>query len=430
VHYCAETFANDGSLPNLIMKTLKRTMAAEFSRELGVKVLAGQKRLAGLGFKQGGIPGYGLRRMLISADRSPKQQLATGERKSIATDRVILVPGPAHEVQCVRDIYRMLISEKRSAYAIAQELNRRGVEYIGDSKWDYQSVYAVLTHPKYTGCHVFGQTSSKLYTPTVRLPRSEWVLTPGAFEPVIDQAAFSEARRILQGRTINKSDDELLNSLRALLAKEGRLSLNLIKKSADVPSPSTYRHRFGGVRRAYELIGYGRPDQFGPIDLRRRTQALRDELMPRIVVMFPYHVSIVRRGARWRSQLRMKDGSIVSVLVVRSVRTSKSTVRWRVAPVLHERGYVILLARLDRLRVSPPRTTGTATEAGRDDGKNRIRTLALAWLNTQNFKDTGLFRVSLMTNTSNPPSMIVPTVTASKTLSERKGVTEEMHGSD
>lgn len=34
VHYCAETFANDGTLPSLIMKTLKRTMAAEFSREL------------------------------------------------------------------------------------------------------------------------------------------------------------------------------------------------------------------------------------------------------------------------------------------------------------------------------------------------------------------------------------------------------------
>jgi DNA invertase Pin-like site-specific DNA recombinase len=59
VHYCAETFANDGSLPSLIMKALKRTMAGEYSRELGVKVLAGQKRLAMLGFKQGGMPGYG-----------------------------------------------------------------------------------------------------------------------------------------------------------------------------------------------------------------------------------------------------------------------------------------------------------------------------------------------------------------------------------
>ena len=36
VHYCAETFANDGTLPSLIMKALKRTMAGEYSRELGV----------------------------------------------------------------------------------------------------------------------------------------------------------------------------------------------------------------------------------------------------------------------------------------------------------------------------------------------------------------------------------------------------------
>ena len=347
VHYCAETFANDGTLPSLIMKTLKRTMAAEFSRELGVKVLAGQKRLAGLGFKQGGVPGYGLRRLLISSDRQPKQQLQSGERKSIATDRVILVPGPAHEVQCVKDIYRMLVAEKMSVYAIARELNERCVEYIGDSEWDYAAVFAVLTHPKYTGCHVFGRTSSKLYTPVVRLPKSEWVLTPGAFEPIINHATYSEAQRILQSRTINQSDEELLDSLRGLLAKKGRLSLHLIKNSEDVPSPSTYRHRFGSLRRAYELIGYGRPAQFGPIDLRRRTQALREELISQIASMFPERVSVVRRGGRWRSRLRLTNGLFVSVLVARTVRTWKETVRWRVDPVPHERGLVTLLARLD-----------------------------------------------------------------------------------
>src|SRR5260370_19390846 len=36
VHYCAETFANDGSLPNLFMKPLKRTMAGEVPRLLPV----------------------------------------------------------------------------------------------------------------------------------------------------------------------------------------------------------------------------------------------------------------------------------------------------------------------------------------------------------------------------------------------------------
>jgi len=136
VHYCAETFANDGTLPSLIMKALKRTMAGEYSRELGVKVLDGQMRLARLGFKQGGVPGYGLRRMLVSPDRYPKQRLDFGQRKSIATDRVILIPGPPHEVQIVRDIYRMLISEKLTVHAIARVLNQRGIEYASDSPWD------------------------------------------------------------------------------------------------------------------------------------------------------------------------------------------------------------------------------------------------------------------------------------------------------
>jgi DNA invertase Pin-like site-specific DNA recombinase len=345
VHYCAETFANDGTLPSLIMKTLKRTMAAEFSRELGVKVLEGQKRLARLGFKQGAVPGYGLRRMLVSATGVPKQELATGERKSIATDRVILVPGPPHEVRWVKNIYQMLVFDKQSVYAIAQELNRKGVEYIGDSKWDYQAVHAILTHPKYAGCHVFGRTSCRLLTPTVRLPRSEWVLTPGAFEPTVDQATYSEAQRILQERTINKSNEQMLDSLRALLDTKGRLSLTLIKNSEDVPSPSTYRHRFGSLRRAYELIEYGRPAQFGPIDVRRRTQALREELVSQIAAMFPDDVSIVRPGGRWRSRLRLTNGLTVSVLVARSVRIWKA-VRWRVNAVPHERRHVTLLARL------------------------------------------------------------------------------------
>jgi DNA invertase Pin-like site-specific DNA recombinase len=347
VHYCAETFANDGTLPNLIMKALKRTMAGEYSRELGVKVLAGLKRQAHLGFKQGGMPGYGLRRMLVSPFRVPKQILTLGERKSIATDRVILVPGPAHEVQCVKDIYRMLVSEKRTVRAIALELNRRGVAYVGGGKWNYQAVYSILIHPKYAGCHVFGRTSARLYTPIVKLPKSEWILKPGAFEPIIDTETFAEAQKILEARTFNKTDEELLDGLRALLASERRLTIPLINHSANVPSPSTYKHRFGSLRRAYELIGYGHPDQFSSSELRRRTQALRGELIAKIVSTFPNEISIVRRGRRWRSRLQFSNGRIVSVLVARSVRTRTDMLRWLIGPVQDERKCITLLARLD-----------------------------------------------------------------------------------
>ena len=352
VHYCAETFANDGTLPSLIMKALKRTMAGEYSRELGVKVLAGQKRLACLGFKQGGSPGYGLRRMLVSPDRHPKQRLAAGERKSIATDRVILVPGPTHEVQVVREIYRLLISGELTVYAIARELNRRSIEYTPESKWDYQAVYNILTHPKYGGCHVFGRTSCKLYTPIVRLPKSEWILKPGAFEPLVDAMTFVEAQKILEARTFNKTDDEVLDGLRALLASKRRLSLRLIQNSPDVPSPATYRNRFGSLRRAYDLIGYGKPDQFGAIDLRRRTMALRDQLMAQIAATFSRQLTIVRRGGRWRSRLRFSNGLIVSVLVARSFRAWKETIRWQVDPVQREGKFITLLARLDTANCS------------------------------------------------------------------------------
>jgi DNA invertase Pin-like site-specific DNA recombinase len=58
VAYCAEDFDNDGSLISNIVKNIKRVMAAEFSRELSVKVHAGASRLARLGFKMGGPLGY------------------------------------------------------------------------------------------------------------------------------------------------------------------------------------------------------------------------------------------------------------------------------------------------------------------------------------------------------------------------------------
>src|SRR5215207_8786795 len=93
VHYCAEQFENDGSLSATIIKSMKRAMAGEYSRELSVKVFTGQCRLIALGFRQGGMAGYGLRRQLIDEHRHPKSELAVGEQKSLQTDRVILVPG-------------------------------------------------------------------------------------------------------------------------------------------------------------------------------------------------------------------------------------------------------------------------------------------------------------------------------------------------
>ena len=81
VHYCAEQFENDGSPMSTIIKSIKRTMAGEYSRELSTKVFQGACRLIQLGYKQGGTAGFGLRRMLIDQNGAAESDAENGRAK-------------------------------------------------------------------------------------------------------------------------------------------------------------------------------------------------------------------------------------------------------------------------------------------------------------------------------------------------------------
>src|ERR1700680_2821944 len=107
LHYCAEPFSNDGTPTNSLLKALKRSMAAEFSRALGEKVFPGQHRIVQHGSWVGGKPGFGYQRMIVSAEGSRKQLMGDGEYKNLKTDRVILVPGPQREAKLIRWIFSM-----------------------------------------------------------------------------------------------------------------------------------------------------------------------------------------------------------------------------------------------------------------------------------------------------------------------------------
>jgi len=78
IAYCAEQFDNDGTMLASIVKNIKRVMAAEYSRELSVKVCAGQCRFARLGYKPCGNPGYGLARELVDEKEQSKGIAAEG----------------------------------------------------------------------------------------------------------------------------------------------------------------------------------------------------------------------------------------------------------------------------------------------------------------------------------------------------------------
>jgi DNA invertase Pin-like site-specific DNA recombinase len=225
LHYCAEQFTNDGSTLTALVKTLKRTMAAEYSRELSAKVFAGQSRLTEHGFRQGGMAGYGFRRLLVDEHATPKYVLKLGEQKSIATDRVVLIPGPQDEIDVVRQVFRLFALEHRSPKEIANLLNRRGVPGAEGQPWTRYRIDQMVNNPKYIGANVTNRTSGRLGSRRVNNPPEMWVRKDHAFEAIVDSGLYQKAQEVIALRAI-PTDEEMLDRLRAFLLRTGNCRPN------------------------------------------------------------------------------------------------------------------------------------------------------------------------------------------------------------
>jgi DNA invertase Pin-like site-specific DNA recombinase len=327
VHYCAEQFENDGSLSATIIKSMKRAMAGEYSRELSAKVFAGQCRLISLGFRQGGAAGFGLRRMLIDEHRHPKGELERGMQKSLQTDRVILVHGPEAEVATVRRVYRLFI-EGRSEREIAALLNEEGCRTDLDRPWTRGTVHQMLTNEKYVGNNVYNRTSFKLKAARVVNPPDMWVRANGAFESVVDVDLFEAVQSIIEARSRRYSDSELLDALSGLLRRHGMLSGLLIDEQEAMPSSSAYRSRFGTLLRAYQLVGYAPGRDYEYVAINR---ALR-QMHPGVVAHVRQEIERTGGSVRMDSRtdlLVVNEEFTTSVVISRcQSKPTTPTSRW------------------------------------------------------------------------------------------------------
>lgn len=264
VHYSAEQFNNDGSAISTIVKGLKRAMAAEFSRELSVKVFAGQSRLARKGYKLGGAPGYGLRRLLLDQNGSPKGTLEAGEFKCITTDRVVLVPGPPEETAVVRFVFSQFVLERKTERQIAAILNHQGLTNGLGRPWRHNFVGRMLRNEKYIGNHVWNRSSFKLQMVRLDNEPASWIRVEGAFPAVVERPMFDAAQEIFRtrgrfssgGRPMELSEEQMLDALKALWRQHGYLSRELMTGNGRTPSAEAYARRFNGLKRLYELIGF------------------------------------------------------------------------------------------------------------------------------------------------------------------------------
>lgn len=346
VHYCAEQFENDGGPTSTIIKSVKRAMAGEYSRELSSKVFKGQCRLIELGYRQGGPPGYGLRRMLINQQGEHKAMLCRGEYKSLQTDRVVLVPGPEDEIKVVRWIYDQFTEGGKSEADIASALNLMGVLTDFGRPWNRATVQQVLTNEKYIGNNVYNRTSFKLKKKHVCNTPEMWVRADGVYPAIISPEQFFTARGIVVERRRRISSDEMLQRLRDLVRREPLLSAHLIDSQEGLPSSACYRHRFGSLLQAYKSIGYDPGRDYSYIDINRRLRKLCPTLIGNLTTRLTEVGATVRQDPQ-TGLLLINEQYTASLCLSRCRRTAAGSLRWMMQLSDRVTPDIAILARMD-----------------------------------------------------------------------------------
>lgn len=255
VSYCTETFENDGTPLNALLKQFKRFQAAEFSRELSQKVLFAQLLQARIGHKLGGNRRYGFERVLVDEHDRPVQKLEPGQTKALNSQRVVWAIGATEELAVIQQIFRWYGTDCMSMVAIARRLDEAGVPAADGCRWTALRVRNILTNELLIGIYVFNRTSQPLKGRRRQNPPEAWIRTK-VLEPMISRALFDRAaqRMRISRRLLPKA--EAVSAVARLLKAKGYLTCDLIDRCPYTPSSQTLCRLFGSIQAAYDAVGY------------------------------------------------------------------------------------------------------------------------------------------------------------------------------
>lgn len=347
VAYCAEEFLNDGSPHSAIIKALKRVAAADYSRELSAKVFTAQCRMVRMGYKTGGAPGYGLRRILLNAEGHVIRTLETGEWKFLQTQRVILAAGPAHEVAVVNQMYKWYL-EGVGDRRIATVLNDLAVSTETGGPWTADIVRGMLRNEKYIGNLVFNRRSFKLRNRAVKNPPEQWVRRDGAFEGIVPAPLFKAAQDERARRYRRYGAKELLEVLQRIQRRNGRVTSTLIDTEPEAPTARLIARHFGSLFNAYSMAGLPNLRNNDFLESRVRNYGLRAALLTQIENLIDQ-----AGGQSQKSEapytLAINGNIKLSVRVIRCDHNLKyDYYRWRIPKHMADGVDFVLAARLDK----------------------------------------------------------------------------------
>lgn len=329
VIYCAEQFANDGSISSSVLIGLKRSMAAEFSRELSVRVFAGACNIAKQGYAQGGVACFALRRVVVDESGRVRGTLAFGERKGIQSHRVSLAPGPVAEVAAVRLVFQLFIDKRRTRSEIAELLNARCIPWVDGRPWRMEAVHAVLTNERYAGTAIYNRKSGKLKAPVRENARELWIRKEGAYESIIPMPRFLRAQQMIREAAKPLDRGDMLRGAAQLLVQHGHLSADILANSKDVPSVSSYLRIFGSLTELYGLVGYDLKQNRGFEQVNRSLREQSQLIVADVVAGFLASGSSCTLDSGGR-RLTVNGELTVQIVVAPNRGTARGYYQWRV----------------------------------------------------------------------------------------------------
>lgn len=245
---------DEDRLINSLRKSIDRYQSAEYSRTLSKKVFEGAAKVAHQGYRPGGPPPYAFHRLMLDEHKKPDRILQPGQRKAIQNGRVVLVPGDSTHVEVVLEIFVLFVKKGFDERQIAGHLNAKDIPSPGGVRWSESSVRHILTNQQYIGAVVYNRTSQRLKTKRRANPHDQWIVTPGAYDPVISAELWEGAQTILANRKQRHTREHMIQRLAALYEKYNVVTSRLIRFDEELPSSATVASKFGGLTNAFQAM--------------------------------------------------------------------------------------------------------------------------------------------------------------------------------
>lgn len=258
VTYCLDRFSDAPS--SHLAKQVKRIMAADYVRQISTRTRNGKQRAALVGRAPGSWPRFLAARQVIEANGLLGPILRCGEFRTHPAQALRLVPAGPERSLIVRRIFQMFTGGGLRLTEIARILASEGSVWTDGSPWTGRRVGRVLRDPLAIGLQRHGRSRTVLGVREEEQDPSRWGEVQ-VFAPLVPPDTFRMAQERLQqlGGRSRHTDKEMIEGLRRLLRREGRLSASVVNACPEIPCARLYEVRFGTLGVAFQLAGYKRP---------------------------------------------------------------------------------------------------------------------------------------------------------------------------